>query len=254
MPFNLITRLAFGVGVSIACAPSLAAGQGASGRDSLLFDVTQLRRYSTERLAGFLTADAADINATRWASDSFHELDSIVAELVRRRPYTELVPLFARSHDQSQLSTLYGIFAAARGPFLDSTLLKYTNDSIQEGPKYFALKYFADRGDLWALDILNCHFMEYPVSSADFADVVQLFGKYHYHKAAWNLVYSINSVSGNLGEAALEALPRIFPDARAPRPHPGDTTVEFWVAYVRKYAPSTLYASPGCVQAPTDFP
>ena len=85
---------------------------------------------------------------------------------------------------------------------------------------YFCLSLLAKRGDEDALRILNINYYKYPVSSAQWADTVEFFGKFKYRPAIPNLIKSLDSASLNLVDAAEESLERLFEG-----PHPPFKTI-----------------------------
>jgi len=175
---------------------------------------------------------------------SLFYIDAVVGELVQRKPYRDLLQAFDTSRDQIQLSWLEDVFNRLRGPEADSGLTHYAMIPDSEDIQYFALKYFAEGGTRWALDILNCH--QYTVSSLEWADIVTLFGQYRYYPAAATLALTLNAASLNLGTAAEESLRALFPEAGTPY-HSPDEAQRYWTRYVREhqkpeYARGTCYS------------
>jgi len=91
------------------------------------------------------------------------------------------------------------------------------------------LNYLAKRGDKQALEILNENYFEYGVSSVQWADTVQWFGKYKYQPAIPNLIKSLDAASLNLVGAAQSSLKQLFKG-----PHPTFKTIEEMKIYFNK--------------------
>lgn len=83
----------------------------------------------------------------------------------------------------------------------------------EDEESYYIANYLAKNGDERALATLNRHAWQYPVSSAQWACTLELFGKYLYRPAAATLLDSLDAASLNAVFAAEKALHRLYPDA-----------------------------------------
>jgi hypothetical protein len=93
---------------------------------------------------------------------------------------------------------------------------------------------YAAKGQEWALAILNENYLEYPISSAERADVAEVFGYARYEPAAQHLAESVGAASMNLGGAAHLSLCQIFPDAAREFPTP-EEAADYWIEYVKRH-------------------
>ena len=98
----------------------------------------------------------------------------------------------------------------------------------EDEESYYVANYLAKRGVTEALDVLNRHYYQYPVSSVQWSVTASLFGKYKYRGAASNLVESLDAASLNLAGAACDSLQKIFPDS--PRHFNGPTAARVYFA------------------------
>lgn len=83
----------------------------------------------------------------------------------------------------------------------------------EDSESYYAALYLAQRGNVPALATLNRHFNQYQVSSMEWADACETFGKFKYMPATSNLVGCLNAASLNASGAACYALQEMFPDS-----------------------------------------
>jgi len=135
-------------------------------------------------------------------------------ELIKRRAVKETVELF--QHKDNAIWTLgwcYQIFVKLRSPETDK-LLKPLADKNRKEQSYFANKYFAETGKKFALENLNASYFNYPVSSLEWSEIVDLFGKYKYFSATKNIISTINAASLNLAGASVEALESMYPETK----------------------------------------
>ena len=196
-------------------------------------DATELEDLSskpTERLLGCLQFGCNH-------EEGFHSLPegtlpALEAELVKRSPTTRLAQMMQAAEGLC-LDVAAEVLTQINEPDVDETMKEFA-DGSRSRRAYLALRYFARRGEKWALQSLNDSYLEFPVSSAEWAETVELFGEYRYLPAARNLSRSVNAPNMNMGWAAHQALCKMFPEAAASAQQlPGPTAAEeFWVAYV----------------------
>jgi hypothetical protein len=174
------------------------------------------------------------VNIPITADSSLSYLDDVVAELVRRRPYSDLLNAFASSLDFVQQTWIVEVLAHLRSPEADSALKVFATEPDSDYTQYLALKYFAESGASWALAILNCHYFNYPVSSLEWSAIVTLFGEYRYYPAGLNLANTLNAALVNLGDAAEQSLIALYPEAH-PDYHSPEEASKFWMRYVKEH-------------------
>ena len=226
-----MTAIAVALFILMAAGPGSAQG-GQSCRATttvLRYKADHLRTYSTLELLSFFTAESQEQN--RGMSGNY--LDDIKKEIVTRRPLKELVCVLETSDSFPQLGYTSDLLTKVADHSLDSRLKSVATADISERA-YFALIYFARRGDVWALERLNAHFYQYPVPSVVWTEAVDLLGKYRYLPAARNLAQAVHSVSLDMAEACLRNLELMFPDS-----HPRFSTLlearEYWKRYVAEH-------------------
>ncbi len=211
---------------------TVADGQPCKAITTVLqYEPNRLKTYSTLELLSFFTAESQEEN--RGTAENY--LDEIKKEIVARRPIQELVCVLEISDSFPQIGYTSDLLSEVSDRSLDSRLKVIALADISER-SYFALMYFARRGDVWALERLNTHFYQYPVSSVAWAETVDLFGKYHYLPAAQNMAEAVYSVSLNMADACLRNLELMFPGqhpAFAFSPSPEAT--EYWKEYIVRH-------------------
>jgi hypothetical protein len=106
----------------------------------------------------------------------------------------------------------------------------------EDEENYYVLLYLAKHGRTNALDILNRHYFQYPVSSWQWSSAVELFGKAKYKPAITNLVGSLDAASLNVSAAACWSLGEIFPDA--PKKFRGPSEAKHYYAERMKESPN----------------
>jgi hypothetical protein len=158
--------------------------------------------------------------------------NAILDELVRRKSTRELVDTFRRTLDRSQRYAVYEAMERIAGNEIERLFKSMADRNLNE-TSLLAVKHFAKRGDKWALRILNDNYFRYGGSSVEWAEVVELFGKYRYEPAVENLANSVGAASMNLGWAAHQSLEQIYPDANCYRSSPFETEA-CWVDYVKQ--------------------
>jgi hypothetical protein len=95
----------------------------------------------------------------------------------------------------------------------DPEVLAFMRDHMSEKrteTAYYCTNYVAKTGDVEALGILYANFWAYPVMSLQWATTVRLFGVHKYMNAVPKLIETMDAASGNVGQAAYEALSEIF--------------------------------------------
>lgn len=202
---------------------------GSSARP-VRFDAARLNSYSDDDLIRLVAGASRQFN---WdVGIRFDYTREVVDELVRRKPIPALLRAFQNPADIVQLESTERVLSRIGTPIVDSALrLDARPDSSERA--FFALKYFAERGRCWALDSLSHSWRQYAVSSADWASIVDLIGKYRFYPAAPQLVATIDVASVTLGNAAQEALAKLFSNA-SPGLLPPDQASAYWSDYVRK--------------------
>lgn len=183
---------------------------------------SEIQKYSIKELLNYLS-----LNSINWQYEKYqNDIRFIIRdELVRRKQIAPLIEAFENPLDQDQqlivAESLFYIDDDTIAPTFKNHVSSDINDTM-----YFCLNYLAKRGDQEALQILNNNYFQYGVSSAQWADTVQWFGKYKYKPAIPNLINSLNAASLNLVGAAQESLGQIFAG-----PHPEFKTIEEMKVY-----------------------
>ncbi len=167
---------------------------------------------------------------------SLSYLQSIIGELTRRRPLTALTEALTHSRDLVQLSWVEEALSRMRGPDVHSVLKQIAMIPRTDWAQYFALKYFAELGSLWALAILSCHYEQYAIYGLEWSQTITLFGRYHYYPAAGHLVRQVAVANMNVGFAALQTLLQLYPDGRSHFASP-EEAAEYWTHYVQQREP-----------------
>ncbi len=249
-------------------AIDLAGQDSVDSAQGMRFDPTRLLSYSNAELIELLSGESIQLNLSSHsgpvyllrspgldnaqpthdstgdravtipvrADSGLSYLDAVIGELVRRRPFEDLVrPFRAPVVGHIQLAWLEEVFARLRGPEADSALKPFATADETDETQYFALKYFAKAGAPWALDILNCHYFEYPTSSFEWSEIVTLFGKYKYYPAGRNLATTIGAALVNLGDASLQSLLMLYPEGRSDFRSSEEGT-RYWTRYVAKHS------------------
>jgi hypothetical protein len=150
---------------------------------------------------------------------------SIHDELVRRAPVDTLIDAFQRAVDHAQRSTLLQVLYHIDDNRIAQAFRGCATPQVTE-EAYYCLNYLAKRGDATALQISNDCYYSYPISSAQWAFTVALFGKFRYRPATKNLLEPVDAASINVGAAAVEALQQIYPDAPTDFNSPVDAKIK----------------------------
>ncbi|EEF58036.1 hypothetical protein [Pedosphaera parvula] len=141
-------------------------------------------------------------------------------------PYPEICEILLERRQTEFLINAYQQSSDARvRSYLVSRVLYYIEEPAvlavfraqlseeEDEESYYVANYVAKTGDTKALKILNCHYYLYPVSSVQWSDTVELFGKFGYRPAIPNLIESLDAASFNLVDAAEESLEKLYPDS-----------------------------------------
>jgi hypothetical protein len=196
-------------------------------------DSASVRAASTAELLELLTDDCIDeLNNQSGGAD---KLSLVQQEISRRQPTRELLDAFRSASGLWSPYVIFDLVQALKDTEVEKEL-KHLAGQDTGLVSYLALRHFAERGDEWALKILNDHYFGYPVSSAEWAGIAALFGRYRYRPAADNLAHSVDAASLNLGGAAHESLCILFPEAaeEAKKLKTPETAQAFWIGYVGK--------------------
>lgn len=253
-----------------ALVNGLCAQEAATTTQGIKYDASRLSSYSDEDLLALLSRESLDLNISSgrslvwlgptretargrtrrgpfsygafkmemtFASDLPYP-KSVVDELVRRRAYADLLQTFKTSPDELQLKWIEITLAGLRNAEVDSEMAALAKVGGGEQRGYLALLYFAETGAPWALAKLTCDYYKLPVPSLEKADVASLFGKHKYYPAARRLVGTLQAVSGNLFEAALESLSVMYPKGRT-RFRSADDAAKYWTRFLADHPPAT---------------
>ena len=138
---------------------------------------------------------------------------AICHELQARREVDFLLATLATSTNSYGRSVLVsGVLYGIDDQRIQTAFLSRLSEEEDE-ESYYVANYLAKRGITKALDVLNRHYFQYPVSSVQWSVTASLFGKYKYRSAASNLVESLDAASLNLAGAACDSLQMLFPDS-----------------------------------------
>lgn len=198
------------------------------------FERGAVDRMSTSDLLALLSDDC--LVALDQGAAVGDEVDLVQRELARRQAPAQIVAAFGSVEGSRSTYILFDLLRHSDAPEVRRGLepLARRDTGLVS---YLALKYFAERGERWALQMLNDRYDEYPVSSAEWASVARLFGTWGYRPAAANLARSLGAASLNLEEAANESLLRLYPEAAATVPHfdSPEAAQAFWTSYVAEH-------------------
>lgn len=245
-----------------------AYSEGANESSAIKFDRVNLRSYSNAELVALLSAESIALNLqgtggltnmlpsqeaespvtsvsrkgrasveVELAAPPTYLVD-VVIELVRRRAGRDLLDAFAKKNDWIQLHWIVFALSLLHDSEIDSIMAQYAQTSwggLKNGKGFLAAIYLAEQGRCLGLEVLNRHYDELPISSLERVHVVSLFGKYRYLPAARNLVETIDAMLVTLGDATLEALSEMYPDA--PVDPAAGSVRTFWEKYVAQHAP-----------------
>jgi hypothetical protein len=233
--------------ILLVAAASAGAADPESCPVAARFERGSVARMSTSDLVALLTDEC--IVALDQGAAVGDEVDLVQQELSRRDATAQIVAAFGVHAGTRSTYILFDLVRRSDAPEVRRGLepLAGRNTGLVS---YLALKYFAERGESWALQVLNDHYDDYPVSSAEWASVARLFGTYGYGPAAANLARSLGAASLNLEEAAHESLRQLYPEAASSAP-PFDSPAAaqaFWTSYVVRQnggGPATPSSSPG---------
>lgn len=164
--------------------------------------------------------------------DPGNSTELVEDELVRRKAIQDILLAFGNfKSDFGASYHLVDMFERIGGVEVEKAFKQYADHSTTI-LAYLSLKHFAKKGERWALERLNKHYFEYPVSSLEWSEIATLFGKYRYEPAAENLANSVNAASMNLGAAAHDALCKIYPKAAKDFEGPG-LAEQYWLEYIK---------------------
>jgi len=204
------------VGISCLCySLSWSANSSPFPKKELL--ESKIKKYSTKELLQYLSLKSINWQYERYQNDIRFIIRD---ELVRRKQIAPLIKAFENPLDEDQQLIVAQALFYTDDNRIAPTFKKHISSEIND-TMYFCLNYLAKRGDKEALKILNDNYFQYGVSSFQWADTVQWFGKYKYRPAIPNLIDSLNAASLNLVDAAQESLEQIFDG-----PHPKFKTIE----------------------------
>lgn len=192
------------------------------------FDVSKVDRYSSKVLLEYLPVDSLNWQYYTYHLDTMEMQYRIVDELVKRKETDLLIRVFKNPKDEAQQEYVALALCYLDDDKIEPVFSNYISDTTTR-TMYFCLKYLAKRGDIRALKILNDHFHQYPVSSADWAEIVQYFGKYKYEPAIPNIIACLDTFSLNLVDAAQQAIEHFFTG-----PYPEFKSLEQMQAYFQK--------------------
>jgi HEAT repeat protein len=180
------------------------------------------RTFRSKDSASLVRMLATSLDAPQDIPDGETPYLAICEILLERRQTEFLVNAYRQSSNESVRGYL-----ATRGlyqidePSVLELFRSRLSEKEDEEACYITI-YVAETGDTKALEILNRHYFQYPVSSWQWADTVELFGKFGYRPAIPNLVDSLNAASLNLACAACASLKQLYLDA--PRELSGPTS------------------------------
>ncbi len=173
----------------------------------------RLSEYSTEELLAYLTLEYVN-----WHYEHTGEAEArweIQDELsTRADDLPLLLEAFAHPVDAFQQKSVAEVVRRFDDPAVLAAFEKHPTDG-EDRVAWYCLQYRAERDDTEALRILNEHYGDYPVSSAEWAETAALFGEFGYRPAIPNLIESLDAASLNLAGAACVSLEKLFPG-----PHP----------------------------------
>jgi len=208
---NLL-RLILLIACGLVMLPNLAQAQSDDAYDSAIeFDPEKLSSFSNRALVSLLSTESLILNRSK----SYRQ--AVVDELVRRKASDALLDAFDTTNDWSQLKWIEVTLSRLRDPDVDSLMRRHAEGMWEGqyiGKAYLAALYLAKQGKCFGLEQLNRHYGELPISSLERAQVATLFGKYKYYPAAENLTQTIYTMVLNLGDASLEALTAMYPEAQ----------------------------------------
>lgn len=174
----------------------------------LIYDQDALATYSIDQLLYLLTIEAVVAQHRNGVDDSY--VADVREELARRGSTGRLVTEFEKSDkdDWYRLQILFVLYGI-QDTRIRETLEGYDPDDTDE-ITYYRVNYLAKLGDTQALKVLNDNYGEYPVSSVQWANSVEQFGKYKYKPAVPNLIASLDHMSLNVVSAAGQSLAQIY--------------------------------------------
>jgi len=178
---------------------------------------SDLKSLSTESILDCLSHEG------KCSQDSYELRD----ELLRRRPVFATISAYKRAPQTTDGALLHDLikellYFMARDRHdvrIDKFMRRELNESTEHGSYYNAL-YLAHEGDLKSLAILNKNCWKYGISSAEWADALDEFGRNRYRPAIPCLVESANAASLNAADAAYRSLLKFYPDAPKDLPSP----------------------------------
>ncbi len=181
----------------------------------LLHNLACAEELQTKSLTGYSNNELIELFAKCLNVDAdFEKAEEIQGELIKRRAVKETVKFFEdEGNSFLTIEWCYQIFEELRGPETDK-LLKQSAVRDITFQSYFANKYFAEIGDVSALEILNENYWMYPVPANERIETVLLFGKYKYYPANRHLVSSLGVANANLAVASLRSLLELYPETR----------------------------------------
>ena len=211
--------------VAISCLCYSLSWAGDVSFPKKQFSESKIKKYSTKELLQYLS-----LNSINWQYEKYqNDIRFVIRdELVRRKQITLLIKAFENPLDEDQQLIVAQALFYIDDNRTASTFKKHISSEIND-TMYFCLNYLAKRGDKEALRVLNDNYFQYGVSSSQWADTVQWFGKYKYKPAIPHLIESLDAASLNLVEAAQTSLEQLFDG-----PHPNFKTIEEMKGYFEK--------------------
>ena len=173
----------------------------------------RLSEYSTRDLLAYLTLEYVNWHYKHTGKE---EVCWEIQDELSTRPddLPLLLEAFAHPTDAFQQKLVAEVVRQFDDPAVLAAFEKHPTDG-DDRVTWYCLQYRAERGDMEALRILNAHYRDYPVSSAEWAETAALFGEFAYTPAIPNLIESLDAASLNLAGTACVSLEKLFPG-----PHP----------------------------------
>jgi len=196
--------------------------------EAAALQVSQLRLKTVEELIHLL--DMECISELNQRENPRGLMPQVQEELVRRAPVRELLGKFERSCCGWWQPYTFDVLKQIGGDKVDHGLKRLASRRPDQ-TSMLAVEYFAERGEKWALAILNDNFLSYPLSSMERAEIASLFGRQRYEPAAESLAQVLEAASLNLSGAAVESLIKIYPDGCGIMGSPHEAK-ECWVPFV----------------------
>ena len=225
--------------VQAAHASAASSKPGPTGDSLVMAKLSNTRTYdrvsSDDLLTASVGADASVCTVTGTNISPSHCADLAKQEILRRRPVKELLTAVREGNGaDGKAFQAIQLLEKIRGPEVEAGLRHIAEPYDGNVGNYLALQYFADRCETWSLKILNDHWFDFGIPSFVWGQAVEDFGYCHYLPATANMISSLDAASGNLSDAANDALRRMYPDG--PKGTVGDAAVKAWTAYVSAHS------------------